>query len=159
MFFLPLVLSTTLNTLAVTLAVSTSELGTEPRTVPGTTYAWPVDDADCDKAFKAHDAKAVISLCKATIGEYEAFFDTVKNDPDVPEKAIRNMRFNEAYTESVELASALEYTGDHVDALAYAGDALRLARNIGPSDVDDLDTNASELADAILTKYPELVKN
>jgi len=140
------------------LAVTENNLGTQPQTVLGTQYAWPEHDQACDLAFKARNPQDTIRFCKLAVDEYNTFFQTVGKNPDVSMQAYRQMEFNEAYTESVELAAAYDYTKDRQDALLYATDALRILAKVGPSNVDDLATNASELSDAIRQHYPELEK-
>ena len=144
--------------LAASAQITENQLGDQPVLVPNTTYTWPVDDVACDKAYKARDAAKTILFCKLTVAEYNQFFITIGKDPSVDVATYRTMKWNQAYTESVELASAYDYTGDRQDALLFAADALRIAKSLGPSDADQLADNASQLADAIMQHYPELQK-
>ena len=137
---------------------ATDNLGTQPQFVPDTHMPWPVDDRACDLAFQARDVDATIRLCKLAVDEYNYLFVTLGNDPDVSVKTFRQLKFDKAYTESVELASAYDYKKDRPDALLYASDAFLICNSIGPSSVDELNVNASQLATAIEQHYPELEK-
>jgi hypothetical protein len=93
-------------------------LGQEPDFVPGTHVAWPKHDRACDQAFSENLAAAAVEACTISLREYASTIEALVDVPELPQGAIQEMVFNEAYT-NLELAESYKgraHRGD--DALA-----------------------------------------
>ena len=111
------------------LAQDENGLGHPPAMIPGTSIAWPADDSDCDKVWKAGDYKSAIGICTKALGQYRVVIDTLVDTPNLKDGVVPTMIFDEAYTE-MEVASAYEKTGDVKRAFDHASLSAKLAHSL-----------------------------
>ncbi len=141
---------------------SQHNLANQPDYVPGTTHAWPADDKACDQAFLDRDAELVVKLCQKSVDEYSTLVLAVIAEPqnianNEPPELIRELTYDEAYTEGVELSQALNHLGKKDEALAKLKNAQTLAKTIiVKAALTDLDSSFNQKANDLLEDFSDL---
>ena len=154
----------------LTLALSTPafsqdeqhNLGNQPDFVPGTKHSWPADDKACDQAFLDRDAKLVVKLCQKSLDEYAVLITSVVEEDgptsaQEPPELIRELLYDEAYTEGIELAQALNHIGKKNEALVKLKNAQTLAKAIiVDKPTGDLDDTFNQRANDLIEEFSDL---
>jgi hypothetical protein len=86
----------------------------EPDFVPGTHVAWPRHDKACDEAFTQNAAAVAVEACTISLREYQTTIEAMVDVPELPQGAIAEMVFNEAYT-NLELAESYKLRAQRGD--------------------------------------------